>query len=164
MKERGQFFVWDAPAPVGTKQQNRRILLVEDNADDVDLTLRAFSRSQCTHEIVVVRDGVEALDYLFATGSHAGRAPAGAPAVVLLDIQLPKLDGLEVLRRLRADDRTRHLPVVVLTSSTEESDIIRSYDLGANSFVRKPVDFEQFLVAAAHLGLYWLVLNQPSPA
>jgi two-component system response regulator len=139
------------------------ILLVEDNPDDVDLTLRAFKRSKIANEIIVARDGTEALDYLFGTGSHVVRESRPAPEVVLLDLNLPKVNGLEVLRRLRADERTRRLPVVVLTSSSEESDIVRSYDLGANSFVRKPVDFAQFLEAAAQLGLYWLVLNQSPP-
>lgn len=142
---------------------NGVILLVEDNPDDVDLTLRAFQRSHIRNDVVVARDGVEALDYLFSTGAHANR-PAGAmPEVILLDLNLPKLHGLEVLRRLRADDRTRLLPVVVLTSSNEEQDIVRSYNLGANSYVRKPVDFSQFVDAARHLGLYWLVLNQRPP-
>jgi two-component system, response regulator len=136
------------------------ILLVEDNPDDVELTLRAFRKSKVLNEIVVVRDGVEALDYLFSTGAFAGRDPNTSPEVVLLDLKLPKLDGLEVLRRMRADERTRRTPVVVLTSSGEEKDILTSYDLGANSFVRKPVDFNQFLEAAQQLGLYWLVLNQ----
>jgi len=139
------------------------ILLVEDNQDDVDLTLRAFKRSKVANEIVVVRDGAEALDYLFVTGGHADRESKACPEVVLLDLNLPKVNGLEVLRRMRADERTRRLPVVVLTSSSEESDIVRSYDLGANSFVRKPVDFAQFLEAAGQLGLYWLVLNQSPP-
>jgi two-component system response regulator len=134
--------------------------LVEDNPDDVELTLRAFRKSKVLNEIVVVRDGVEALDYLFSTGAFAGRDPNASPEVVLLDLKLPKLDGLEVLRRMRADERTRRTPVVVLTSSGEEKDILTSYDLGANSFVRKPVDFNQFLEAAQQLGLYWLVLNQ----
>lgn len=139
------------------------ILLVEDNPDDVELTLRAFRRSNVHNAVVVARDGVEALDYLFATGAHAGR-PAGAmPEVVLLDLNLPKLHGLEVLKRLRADERTRLLPVVILTSSAEEQDIAGSYHLGANSYVRKPVDFAQFIEAARQLGLYWLVLNQRPP-
>lgn len=137
------------------------ILLVEDNPDDVELTLRAFRKKKLVNDIVVVRDGQEALDYLFATGAHAGRDLALTPEIVLLDLKLPKVDGLTVLQRLRADERTRRLPVVVLTSSNEESDILRSYDLGANSFVRKPVDFAAFTEAAGHLGLYWLVLNEP---
>jgi two-component system response regulator len=137
------------------------ILLVEDRPDDVELTLRAFERSHVMNEIVVVRDGEEALDYLFATGTHADRDPDRFPSVVLLDLKLPKIDGLDVLRRLRDDERTRRVPVVVLTSSNEEQDVVRSYDLGANSFVRKPVDFAQFIDAARQLGLYWLVLNEP---
>jgi two-component system response regulator len=138
-------------------------LLVEDNADDAELALRAFAKSKIQNDIVLVRDGVEALDYLFSTGAHAGREP-GLPEVVLLDLNLPRLDGLEVLRRLRADERTKYLPVVVLTSSGQEQDILRSYDLGANSYVRKPVDFGQFVEAARQLGLYWLLLNQRVPA
>jgi two-component system response regulator len=140
------------------------ILLVEDNPDDVELTLRAFERSNVRNEIIVVRDGAEALDYLFGTGAHAGRDIAQTPEVILLDLNLPKIDGLQVLRRLRGDERMRRLPVVVLTSSREERDVIRSYDLGANSFVRKPVDFAQFLEAAQQLGLYWLVINEPPPS
>jgi two-component system response regulator len=127
----------------------------------VELTLRAFRKSKILNEIVVVTDGVEALDYLFTTGAHAGRDPTRVPEVVLLDLKLPKIGGLEVLRRLRADERTRRIPVVILTSSSEERDIVSSYDLGANSFVRKPVDFAQFVEAARQLGLYWLVMNQP---
>jgi two-component system response regulator len=139
------------------------ILLVEDNADDVELTLRAFRKSKILNEIVVVRDGVEALDYLFGTGMHAGRDPKTNPEVILLDLKLPKIGGLDVLRRLRAEERTRRIPVVVLTSSNEERDILTSYDLGANSFVRKPVDFAQFVEAARQLGLYWLVTNEAPP-
>jgi two-component system response regulator len=139
------------------------ILLVEDNSDDVELTLRAFRKSKVLNEIVVVRDGVEALDYLFATGTHAGRDQKSMPEVILLDLKLPKIGGLEVLRRLRAEESTRRIPVVVLTSSSEEKDILTSYDLGANSFVRKPVDFAQFIVAAQQLGMYWLVMNEPPP-
>lgn len=139
------------------------ILLVEDNADDVELTLRAFRKSKILNEIVVVTDGVEALDYVFASGAHAGRKIEANPAVILLDLKLPKIGGLEVLRRLRADERTRRIPVVVLTSSNEERDILSSYDLGANSFVRKPVDFAQFVEAAQQLGMYWLVMNEPAP-
>ena len=140
--------------------RNNIILLVEDNPNDVELTLRAFRKSKVLNEIEVVRDGVEALDYLFSAGAFAGRDPNASPEVVLLDLKLPKIDGLEVLRRMRADERTRRTPVVVLTSSGEEKDIVSSYDLGANSFVRKPVDFNEFLEAAQQLGLYWLVLNQ----
>ena len=140
------------------------ILLVEDNKDDIELTLRAFEKSRVVNQIVVARDGEEALDYLFATGVHESRDPHALPEVVLLDLKLPKVDGLEVLRRIRADERTRRLPVVVLTSSREEQDVIRSYDGGANSFVRKPVDFMQFTDAARHLGLYWLVMNESPPA
>jgi two-component system response regulator len=140
------------------------ILLVEDNADDEELTLRAFRRSKVLNQVEVVRDGVEALDYLFATGAHADRDPKAMPSVILLDLKLPKLGGLDVLRRVRADERTRRIPVVVLTSSNEEKDILSSYGLGANSFVRKPVDFAQFMEAAQQLGLYWLVMNEPPPS
>jgi two-component system response regulator len=136
------------------------ILLVEDNPDDVELTLRAFEKSKLVNKVVVARDGQEALEYLFATGAHAGRGEDEDPQVVLLDLKLPKLDGLNVLRRIRADERTKRLPVVILTSSNEERDLIASYDLGANSFVRKPVDFAEFIEASRNLGLYWLVLNQ----
>jgi len=139
------------------------ILLVEDNDDDIQLTKRAFERSKIVNELIVVRDGKEALDYLFATGPYLGRDLALMPNVLLLDINLPKVNGLEVLRRLRADERTRLLPVVVLTTSNEEKDIIRSYNLGANSYVRKPVDFVQFSEAVGQLGLYWLVLNETPP-
>lgn len=142
---------------------SRIILLVEDDPNDVELTLRAFEKNRIANEVVVASDGEEALDYLFATGAHAGRDPAAVPDVVLLDLKLPKLQGLDVLRRLRADARTNRLPVVILTSSNEEKDVIASYDLGANSFVRKPVDFGQFVEAACQLGLYWLVLNEPAP-
>jgi len=135
------------------------ILLVEDNPDDEALTLRAFKRSNIMNEVLVVHDGVEALDYLFAQGAYADRDPTQLPELVLLDLKLPRIDGLEVLRRLRADARTRLLPVVVLTSSDEERDIVESYSLGANSYIRKPVDFTQFTEAVRQLGLYWLVLN-----
>jgi two-component system, response regulator len=140
------------------------ILLVEDNEDDVDLTIRAFEKSNITAEIVVVRDGQEALDYVFAVGRYAARDLHVAPDVVLLDLKLPKLDGLQVLQRMRADVRTRRIPIVVLTTSSEESDVVRSYDLGANSFVRKPVRFADFVEAARQLGLYWLVVNEVPPA
>src|SRR5262249_10151452 len=140
---------------------NKIILLVEDSPDDEKLTLRALKKNNVGNEVVVVRDGLEALDYLFGTGSYAGRDLTMMPEVMLLDLKLPKLDGLEVLRRLRADARTRLLPVVILTSSNEEGDRINGYGLGANSYVRKPVDFVQFSEAARQLGLYWLVLNEP---
>ena len=138
------------------------ILLVEDNPDDEALTLRAFRKNNIRNEIVVARDGVEALDYLFATGSHAGREE-GLPQVVLLDLKLPRIDGLEVLRRIRADDRTRLIPVVILTSSKEEQDLIDGYSLGCNSYVRKPVNFDEFMEAARQLGMYWLLLNEATP-
>jgi len=138
-------------------------MLVEDNPDDEALTVRALRKSKVMNEIVVARDGVQALDYLFCEGTHAGRDTSEMPQVVLLDLKLPKLDGLGVLRRLRADERTRLLPVVRLTSSNEEQDRVNGYGLGANSYVRKPVDFEQFVAAATQLGLYWLVLNEPAP-
>ena len=140
------------------------ILLVEDNADDEDLTLRALKKNNITNEVVVVRDGAEALDYLFGTGNYSGRDTAILPQVVLLDLKLPKVDGLEVLNRLRNDKRTKLLPVVILTSSVEEQDLLRGYDLGANSYVRKPVDFGQFTEAVRNLGLYWLLLNERPPA
>ena len=141
----------------------KSILLVEDNPDDEELTVRALRKNNVANEIIVARDGVEALDYLFAQGTHAGRDVHLRPQVILLDLKLPKLDGLGVLRRIRADERTRFIPVVVLTSSNEEKDVIDSYGLGANSYVRKPVDFNQFNEAARQLGLYWLVLNQQAP-
>jgi two-component system response regulator len=139
----------------------RTILLVEDNPDDEALTLRAFAKNHITNPVVIARDGLEALDYLFATGAHAGRDVTERPAVVLLDLKLPKLDGIDVLKRIRADERTRLLPVVILTSSREEQDIIDGYRFGCNSYVRKPVDFDHFLEAAKQLGLYWLLLNEP---
>jgi two-component system response regulator len=137
----------------------KTILLVEDNPMDEELTLMALKKSNILNEAVVARDGVEALDYLLGRGPYAA-SPPPLPQVVLLDLKLPKVDGLEVLRELRATPRTKRVPVVILTSSNEEQDIIRGYGLGANSFVRKPVDFEQFLDAARQLGLYWLVINQ----
>jgi two-component system response regulator len=143
--------------------EDKIILLVEDNPDDEALTLHSFKKHNLVNDVVVARDGVEALDYLFGSGSHAGRDTRIMPQVILLDLKLPKVDGLEVLRRLRADERTALLPVVVLTSSDEERDIVDSYRLGANSYVRKPVDFAQFSEAVRQLGLYWLVLNQPLP-
>ncbi len=143
--------------------KKRAILLVEDNPDDVELTLRALKQYNIRNQIAVVRDGAEALDYLFATGAYAGRDTSAMPAVVILDLKLPKVDGLEVLQRMRADERTKLVPVVILTSSKEEKDMINGYKLGANSYVQKPVDFTQFVEAARHLGLYWLVINEPPP-
>ena len=143
------------------KTETKSILLVEDNPDDEALTLRALRNNNLANKVVVARDGVEALDYLFATGPYAGRDTSDMPEVTLLDLKLPKVDGLEVLKRLRADDRTRLLPVVILTSSTEEQDLIRSYSLGANSYIAKPVDYLQFTEAVKQLGLYWLLLNEP---
>ncbi|MGO9087630.1 MAG: response regulator [Candidatus Sulfotelmatobacter sp.] len=139
------------------------ILLVEDNPDDEALTLRALKKNNINNEVVVAHDGVEALDYLFGTGLHSGRDLCAMPQVILLDLKLPKIDGLEVLRRLRSDARTRLLPVVILTSSNQEQDRIAGYGLGANSYVRKPVDFAQFIEAVRQLGLYWLILNEPAP-
>lgn len=136
------------------------ILLVEDNSSDEVLTLRALKKSGIANEVVVAREGEEALDYLFATGPHAGRDPSFLPQVMLLDLNLPRMTGLDVLRRIRADERTKLLPVVILTSSKEDEDIIRSYSLGANSYVSKPVDFEQFTRAVNTLGLFWLLLNE----
>jgi two-component system response regulator len=141
----------------------RVILLVEDEPDDEELTLLALREHNILNEVVVARDGVEALDYLFATGPYAGRDTSVLPQVVLLDLKLPKLSGLQVLERVRADPRAKLLPVVILTSSSEEEDIIASYKLGANSYVRKPVEFDQFAEAVRQLGLYWLLLNEPLP-
>jgi two-component system response regulator len=139
------------------------ILLVEDNPDDELLTLRALKKNNFTNEVVVARDGVEALDYLFATGEYAGRDASVMPQLILLDLKLPRVDGLEVLRRLRSDERTRLLPVVILTSSKELEDMLDSYGSGANSYVRKPVNFEQFVWAVEQLKLYWLGLNEAPP-
>jgi len=138
--------------------ENKVILLVEDNSRDEMLTLRAFKKSNLLNEVIVARDGVEALDYFFGTEKNP------LPQLVLLDLKLPKLDGLSVLRKLRADERTKLLPIVIFTSSSEEEDMIKSYNLGANSYVRKPVDFDQFLEATKQLGLYWLILNEVAPA
>jgi len=136
------------------------ILLAEDNPDDVQLTLRALRKSKIVNEVIVVRDGVEALDYLFGTGNYAGRDTKILPQVLLLDLKMPRMDGLEVLERIRNDERTKVLPVVVLTTSSEDKDRVESYKLGANSYIRKPVDFNQFVNAVQQLGLYWLVLNE----
>ncbi len=142
---------------------DKMILLVEDNRDDEALTLRALRKNRITNEVVVVRDGAEALEYLFGTGRYEGRDTTVMPDLILLDLKLPKVDGLEVLRRLRADQGTRSLPVVILTSSTEEQDVLKGYGLGANSYIRKPVDFDEFMEAARQLGVYWLLLNQGPP-
>ena len=139
------------------------ILLVEDNPDDELLAIRALKKNNISNEVVVARDGVEALDYLFGTGAHTGRDMSEMPQIILLDLKLPKVDGFEVLRRLRSDERTKLLPVVVLTSSREEQDLTESYSLGANSYIRKPVNFAQFTEAIRRLGLYWLVLNESPP-
>jgi two-component system response regulator len=143
--------------------ENKMILLVEDNPDDEALTLRALKKNNIGNAVVVVRDGAEALDFLFCTGAYVNREPHEMPQVTLLDLKLPKVDGLEVLRRLRADERTRLLPIVILTSSNEEHDLIDGYKNGANSYIRKPVDFNQFVEAVRQLGLYWLVLNEVPP-
>jgi two-component system response regulator len=145
-------------------EDNRMILLVEDNPDDEALTLRALRKHNIRNEVVVVRDGAEALEWLFARGAHADRDARVLPQVVLLDLKLPKVSGLEVLRAVRGDARTKRLPVVLLTSSKEEQDVIAGYDLGANSYVRKPVGFAEFAEAIRQLGLYWLVLNEPAPS
>jgi CheY-like chemotaxis protein len=141
----------------------KTILLIEDNPSDIDLTIRAFERSRIANELVVAEDGQEALDYLWGLGKWEGRDILELPALTLLDLKLPKIAGLEVLRRIRAEARTRRIPVVILTSSKEEQDVAASYDLGVNSYIRKPVDFTQFASAAEQLGLYWLLLNEPPP-
>ncbi|CAN7361815.1 response regulator [Phenylobacterium sp. LjRoot225] len=139
------------------------ILLVEDNPDDIELTMRAFAKNRILNKVVVARDGAEALDYVFARGVHVERDPRDAPAVILLDLKLPKVDGLEVLKQVRADPTAGLVPIVILTSSREEQDRLRSYSLGANSYIQKPVDFDRFSEAARQLGLYWLMLNEPPP-
>ena len=140
------------------------VLLVEDNEDDIDLTLRALSKNRIANEVVVARDGVEALDYLHGRGAHAGRDTRVQPAVVLLDLKLPRVDGLEVLEQMRKDPRTASTPVVILTSSAEESDIATGYQRGVNSYIRKPVDFDEFIKAMGQVGMYWLLLNvRPTP-
>jgi two-component system response regulator len=144
-------------------KSNKPILLVEDNPSDADLTKRALARGHISNELVIAEDGQEALDYLRGEGSYAGRAVADTPSVILLDLKLPKVSGLEVLRAVRADARLRRIPVVILTSSKEEEDVGAGYDLGVNSYVRKPIDFKEFQIAIANLGLYWLILNEPNP-
>jgi len=143
--------------------ERKTILLVEDNPDDEELTLRTLKEYNVTNQVVVARDGAEALDYLFATGKYAGRDASLTPAVVLLDLKLPKVDGLEVLERIRADERTKLTPIVILTSSQAEEDLVNGYRLGCNSYVRKPVEFERFCDAVRQLGMYWLLLNEPPP-
>ncbi len=145
------------------RHAKQTILLVEDNPDDLELTRIAFEESRIANQLTVARDGQEALDYLFCQGKFADRDPADLPQMILLDLKLPKLDGHEVLQRIRADERTRYIPVVVMTTSREESDLFASYDLGANSFVQKPVDFVSFIDAVRQVGLYWLVLNVNAP-
>jgi CheY-like chemotaxis protein len=147
----------------GVLMSNKPILLVEDNADDEMLTRRALKKNNILNEVIAAHDGVEALDYLFGKGIHKDRDMSIPPAIVLLDLKLPRVDGLEVLRQLRSDTRTKLLPVVILTSSKEEQDLITGYSLGANSYIRKPVDFGQFMEAVRQLGLYWLVLNEAPP-
>ncbi len=139
------------------------ILLIEDNPDDVALTRRALEKSHIANKLVIAEDGEEAIDYLFGIGSHAGRDISNLPALILLDLKLPKVDGHEVLKRIRGDERTKRLPVVILTSSNEKNDVETCYDIGANSYIRKPVDFVQFSESVKHLGLYWLVINEPPP-
>jgi two-component system, response regulator len=143
--------------------ENKTILLVEDNPDDIELTLHALKKNNIKNEVTVARDGAEALDYLFGTGKYSGRDLTLMPTVILLDLKLPKIDGLEVLSKLRANELTKFLPVVILTSSKEEQDILKGYSYGVNSYVRKPVDFNQFAEAVSHLGLYWLLLNEGPP-
>ncbi len=144
-------------------ESGKKILLVEDNPDDEALALRALKKNKIANDVVVARDGAEALDYLFGTGEYSDRDTSQMPQIVLLDLKLPKVDGLEVLRQIRADDRTKLLPVAILTSSKEEKDLMEGYRLGANSYIRKPVDFNQFSESVRQLGLYWLVLNEPPP-
>lgn len=143
--------------------QKNVLLLVEDNPDDEELTLLAFEQSAIANEVVVAHDGVEALDYVFSTGMYADRNPSLMPALILLDLQLPRINGLEVLQRLRADNRTKLVPVVILTTSNEQQDLINSYSLGCNSYIRKPVDYDQFITAVQQLGMYWLLINEPPP-
>lgn len=143
---------------------NRAILLVEDNPSDVDLTKRAFEKKNLANTLVIVRDGQQALDYLFGAGAYAGRNVADLPACILLDLKLPKVDGVTVLQTIKADERTRMIPTIVLTSSNELRDIKACYGLGTNSYIRKPVDFDEFVEVVSHLGLYWLMLNEPPPA
>jgi len=143
--------------------EEKIILLVEDNPDDVELTLRAFKKNNILNRVITAKDGAEALDFLFGTGTYAGRELKDLPVVILLDLKLPKIDGMEVLKRIRQDNRTKLIPVVILTSSAEPKDVVNGYSLGANGYVRKPVEFSQFVEAMRHLGLYWLLWNEPPP-
>jgi CheY-like chemotaxis protein len=152
-----------APQNGGNVAQKSILLLVEDNPDDEELTLLAFEQNSSAHDVVVARDGIEALDYLFGTGSYTGRDTSTMPALILLDLQLPRINGLEVLQRLRADPRTKLVPIVILTTSNEQQDLINSYSLGCNSYIRKPVDYTQFVTAVQQLGMYWLLLNEAPP-
>ncbi len=152
-----------APQNGGNVAQKSILLLVEDNPDDEELTLLAFEQNSSAHDVVVARDGIEALDYLFGMGSYAGRDTSTMPALILLDLQLPRINGLEVLQRLRADPRTKLVPIVILTTSNEQQDLINSYSLGCNSYIRKPVDYTQFVTAVQQLGMYWLLLNEAPP-
>lgn len=142
---------------------NKTILLVEDNPSDIDLTKRAFEKEHITNTLVIAEDGQEALDYIFGTGTYASRDISQVPMLMLLDLKLPKISGLEVLKRIRSTEKIKRLPIVILTSSKEEQDVAASYDLGANSYIRKPIDFNQFMEAIKYLGLYWLVINEPPP-
>jgi two-component system response regulator len=144
-------------------EKNETILLVEDNPDDVELALRAFRKNNIANDLVVARDGVEALDYLFCRGAHADRDKRTMPRLILLDLKLPKIDGMQVLEKIRAEETTKLLPVVILTSSKEEQDLLQSYQCGANSYVRKPIDFNAFVEAVRSIGLYWLLINEPLP-
>ena len=143
--------------------EEKIILLVEDNPDDVELTLRAFKKNNILNRVIIAKDGAEALDVLFGTGTYAGRKLKDLPVVILLDLKLPKIDGMEVLKRIRQDNRTKLIPVVILTSSAEPKDVVNGYSLGANGYVRKPVEFSQFVEAMRHLGLFWLLWNEPPP-
>lgn len=160
--EKGQLFILQSK-PGGVEMEKKVILLIEDNPDDEVLTVRALKKGNVANEIIVARDGKEAVDYLFGDGDYSDRDMSIMPQLIILDLKLPKIDGLEVLRQIRSNEKTKLLPVVILTSSNEEKDLVDSYTLGANSYVQKPVDFDQFIKAARRLKLYWLVLNEPPP-
>ena len=161
-REQGQLFIL-LSKPGGVEMEKKVIFLIEDNSDDEALTVRALKKGNIVNEIIVARDGKEAVDYLFGDGDYSNRDMSIMPQLIILDLKLPKIDGLEVLRQIRSNEKTKLLPVVILTSSNEEKDLIDSYTLGANSYVQKPVDFDQFIKAARKLKLYWLVLNEPPP-